>query len=351
MSTALFFLGEINRLAAKNAQVFIVNGNHDAECPLGKVLPYPDHVHIFDHREPESKILEDLKVCIHGQSYAQRDVTENLAKNFPAGKRGYFNVGVLHTNATGDYGNHADYAPCSKEDLLKAGYEYWALGHIHKKWIVHEDPWIVFPGNLQGRHIKETGPKGFMEIEVLDGQVESVNFRELNLLSWKNITVCLRGFDSITSAANVIRERLRDSADKNIVSIFRLNLEVERRMHDQYLCSPHTYREYCRSLLLEFGFYLEKLKVKELPAETGTGPFVPGEDHSEWRELSERIIQDPKFLEEAEEIVSTMLREIPRSGLSGEPGSGSPVQSIDSIIENSRLQLFARLSSREIDED
>jgi DNA repair protein SbcD/Mre11 len=82
-----------------------------------------------------------------------------MAGEFPAARPGWYNIGILHTSLTGRDG-HDVYAPCSLEDLLRVGYQYWALGHIHAREIVHADPPVVFPGNLQGRHARETGPKG-----------------------------------------------------------------------------------------------------------------------------------------------------------------------------------------------
>ncbi|WP_214429507.1 metallophosphoesterase family protein, partial [Escherichia coli] len=78
---------------------------------------------------------------------------------YPPAEPGYFNIGILHTSLTGQEG-HDVYAPCSVDDLRRAGYDYWALGHIHERQVVAEAPAIVFPGNLQGRHAREAGPKG-----------------------------------------------------------------------------------------------------------------------------------------------------------------------------------------------
>jgi DNA repair protein SbcD/Mre11 len=80
-------------------------------------------------------------------------------RRVPAARPGWCNIGILHTSLTGRDG-HDVYAPCSLDDLLRVGYQYWALGHVHAREVVHADPPIVFPGNLQGRHARETRPKG-----------------------------------------------------------------------------------------------------------------------------------------------------------------------------------------------
>ena len=79
---------------------------------------------------------------------------------------GKLNIGLLHT-AVGDDSMHSNYAPCTVEQLADHGYDYWALGHIHLRGELHGHPsWIVFPGNLQGRHINEEGEKGATLVRV-----------------------------------------------------------------------------------------------------------------------------------------------------------------------------------------
>jgi exonuclease SbcD len=150
---------------------------------MTKSLDLPDNVHLFSHRKPGTVTLDNLGVAIHGQSYATRDTTINLAAGYPAPVPGLFNVGLLHTCATGRPG-HDPYAPCTMDDLLATQYAYWALGHIHTREVLHEDPWIVFSGNTQGRHIRETGAKGCTLVTIVDEEVHAIEHRALDVLRW-----------------------------------------------------------------------------------------------------------------------------------------------------------------------
>ena len=107
---------------------------------------------------------------MHGQSFATKAVIENIALTYPPPDPDRFNIGLLHSSV-GEREGHDTYASCSVEQLSHHGYDYWALGHVHKRDILSRDPWIVFPGNLQGRHIRETGPKGAALVTVTDGKV------------------------------------------------------------------------------------------------------------------------------------------------------------------------------------
>nr|WP_291920186.1 DNA repair exonuclease [Maricaulis sp.] len=157
--TGLFFAKQMGRLKKEGIPVYLLHGNHDAESQITRRLELPDNVHVFGARMPETFALEELKVALHGQSFRQRDITENLVPDYPAPISGNFNIGVLHTGL-GGMGGHENYAPCAMEDLVNKGYNYWALGHVHKASVLHVKPHVVFPGNLQGRHARETGAKG-----------------------------------------------------------------------------------------------------------------------------------------------------------------------------------------------
>ena len=112
--------------------------------------------------------LDELRVALHGRSFGQRLVGGDFLASYPARRDGYLNIGLLHTALDGSRG-HESYAPCTIEELKRFGYDYWALGHVHAAEIVSRDPYIVYPGNIQGRHARETGAKGAMRVSVERG--------------------------------------------------------------------------------------------------------------------------------------------------------------------------------------
>lgn len=184
----LFFNREVARLERAGIPVFLLKGNHDAESVITKTITLPKNVSEFPTNKPGTFRLEHLKVALHGQGFAERSASENLALNYPKPEAGWFNIGVLHTSLTGRE-PHAPYAPCSVEDLRSRGYDYWALGHVHDFEIVAKDPLVVFPGNLQGRSIRETGAKGAVLVTVEDGRIayerlitDSARFAELAIV-------------------------------------------------------------------------------------------------------------------------------------------------------------------------
>jgi hypothetical protein len=190
-NTGLFFLSRMARLAEAGIAVCIIAGNHDAANRMTKSLRLPEGVHVFGWRKPGTLQIEKAGVAIHGQSFPSGAVSRDMSADYPAALKGYFNIGMLHTCATGSR-EHDPYAPCSVEGLRTKGYDYWALGHIHKRQVLCEDPPILFPGNLQGRSIRETGEKGCMLVRVENGRPVH-EFHPLNVFRWERCEVDVSG--------------------------------------------------------------------------------------------------------------------------------------------------------------
>lgn len=208
-STGLFFASQMTRLREANIPVVIVRGNHDAASSIVKSLRLPDNVHELSHKKAETLELPDAGACVHGQSFPQRATTDDLAARYPDAVRGAFNIGLLHTCVDGREG-HDRYAPTSLETMRAKGYDYWALGHVHAREVLSTEPWVVFPGNLQGRHAKETGAKGASLVTVAGGSVEGVEHRALDVARWEQVIV---DATDAADAAEVV-DRARDALQK-----------------------------------------------------------------------------------------------------------------------------------------
>jgi DNA repair exonuclease SbcCD nuclease subunit len=262
--TGLFFAARMGRLFKAGIKVFIVSGNHDAASQSTKAMPLPGNVTLFPTKKPRSVKLDEFGVIIHGQSYSHHSVTENLGSQFPQRDSNYFNIGLLHTSLTGREG-HENYAPCTQDELKSKGYDYWALGHVHKREIVSEDPWIIFPGNIQGRHIKETGAKGATLVTVEDGRITEVEERELDVLRWAICQVDVSQCETPDSVHDAVREAFEkelDQADGKTLAL-RLVLTGKCPIHTQLLDRTAQWTEGFRGISVGFGdVWLEKVKFK-----------------------------------------------------------------------------------------
>ena len=205
--TGQFFAQETTRLTREGIRVVAIRGNHDAHSVISHRLALPDGARVLRADAPESVRLSEHDVCIHGQSFATREVTGNLATDYPRPMAGQFNIGLLHTAASGRPG-HASYAPCSVEQLAAHDYHYGALGHIHTREVLWRDPWIVFPGNTQGRHVNEPGAKGATLVTVRDGRVADAVHCDLDVVRWETVVVDIAGVADEEAMLSLVRARL-----------------------------------------------------------------------------------------------------------------------------------------------
>jgi DNA repair exonuclease SbcCD nuclease subunit len=204
--TGLFFREQMVRLDRAGIRVFIVQGNHDAQGVITRQLALPSNVNVFSSRTAQTVRIDELSVAIHGRSFPDRAVDEDLVPSYPAPVPGFFNIGMLHTSLTGRPG-HDPYAPTDLATLVTKGYDYWALGHVHAREVVSETPRIVFPGNLQGRHANETGPKGCELVTVEAGRIES-EVVALDVVRWSQVSVPLDGVERLEALSEAFRAAL-----------------------------------------------------------------------------------------------------------------------------------------------
>ena len=244
-STGLFFAGEMRRLGKP---CFLVRGNHDATSVISRSLEPPPNVRVFSSLKTETMKLEDIGVAIHGRSFPNRAVPEDLSLSYPPPEGGYLNIGVLHTSAE-DPGAHATYAPCTVESLVLKGYDYWALGHIHQRRVLHERPYVVFPGNIQGRHPNEPGAKGVTIVEARDGRIVGLEHRDTDVLRWAQVAVDAEGADSIAEIAARARLALAAAHDgaEGRPLIVRLTLTGATARHAAMLADPDALDAECRN--------------------------------------------------------------------------------------------------------
>ncbi|PKN67838.1 MAG: DNA repair exonuclease [Deltaproteobacteria bacterium HGW-Deltaproteobacteria-15] len=241
-NSGIYFMNRLGRLNKAGIRVFIASGNHDAASSISRALLLPENAILFPSKKPETRILEDIGVAIHGQSFPSRAVTEDLSRNYPPASKGFFNIGLLHTSLTGRPG-HEPYAPCTTDGLCSKDYQYWALGHVHQREEVSREPWIVFPGNIQGRHIRETGPKGCTLVTVEGGNIIEMEAQDLDVFRWCVSSVDVSDCESINAVADLVQQSFQDVIGKseNRPVAVRLILEGETPVHRQL----HERSEYC----------------------------------------------------------------------------------------------------------
>ncbi|MDE1980744.1 MAG: DNA repair exonuclease [Betaproteobacteria bacterium] len=267
-NTGLFFAKGMAQLGESGIAVYVLRGNHDAASKLTRSLPLPKNVHLFPDRAPNTLTDDNLGLAIHGQSFATAAVLDDLAAGYPEAVRGCFNLGVLHTSLNGRPG-HDNYAPTTVAILRTKGYDYWALGHVHAREIVSREPWVVYPGNIQGRHIREQGAKGCELVTVEDGSITTEPVA-LDVLRWTELTIDVAGMPDLDAlfdrAAAGVRTEMAH-ADGRILGL-RIHVHGVGALHRDVSARPEVIAEQLRAVALDASggsVWLEKVDLRVRP--------------------------------------------------------------------------------------
>ena len=316
MKTARYFADQLHRLDQAGIRVFIVRGNHDALSRITKELVLPESVKVFGGRA-EAIAIEGAagkpRVVIHGLSFAQPHAPDSLLPRYKPPVEGAVNVGVLHTSLAGAIG-HDPYAPCSAADLRATGFRYWALGHVHKRFVADGPCTIVMPGNPQGRDINEAGARSVTLGTITDDGSIRIEERCTSVAQFERTVVDASGIaewrELIGTAAKAMERTRASVAAGHLVVRLKivgktplawrmrsdldlLRADVEHRAAATGACS------------------VEKLEIECQPS--GTLAASPGDPITELRRLIEsEIVRSDAFQREAIEIGEELRGQLPQ---------------------------------------
>tara|TARA_R110002049_G_scaffold47725_1_gene137894 strand:+ start:15964 stop:17235 length:1272 start_codon:yes stop_codon:yes gene_type:complete len=351
-NTGLYFAERMGRLRDANIRAFIVAGNHDAASQITKHLRLPDNVTLFSTRKPEQVVLDDLGVSICGQGFATRAVTDDISQGYPQGDPQLLNIGLLHTCLDGKPG-HEPYAPCTVDGLRSKGYQYWALGHVHKREEVSQDPWIVFPGNIQGRHIREIGPKGCTLVTVNAGEIVAVEHRDLDVMRWSICELDVSAAETVDDIYEQVREGLQlalDAAEGRPVAV-RLVLYGACSAHLKLHAERERWIQEYRALATGLGgagIWLEKISIKTRPAISTDEVLERDDALSGLLRAIHDMELDSSVLDELADEMSMLRQKLPAELLAGDdPFDPANPEFLKETLEDIKELLVNRLLSTE----
>lgn len=351
---------KFRELQEHNIPVYIIQGNHDAASKTKRsfeALTFPENVHVFSTRRPESVVIEEFDVAIHGQGFATRFVEDDLSANYPAAKHGAFNIGVLHTNVGGNAA-HSNYAPSTIDGLRAKDYQYWALGHIHKRMEFAGGPrqQIRYSGNTQGRHIGEQGAKGCLLVSVNESQQISVKFHATDVWRWQQCDVDVTGIAHAEDAVDVVRhsiERaLKDADDRSLAIrvVLKGATEADRNLRN---CKEQWRSEIQRMSIdtFEDRVWIEKFYVQTKFPVTHTRE-ERNEAYGELVASIYEVVPGEEVFADVREDLEKALKQIPSdSRLQDLKLDLDDEATVTQLVEDAKLLLAARLLDTPADAD
>ena len=351
MKTALFLAAQLKRLDDAGVRTFIVRGNHDAESRIKSriklELVLPERAKVFRGRGEAVEIERPdgaLPVAVHGVSFAKQHAPDSLVPKFKPPVAGAFNIGLLHTSLRGAPG-HDNYAPCRVEELVAQGFDYWCLGHVHKRAVHHENPHIVMPGMPQGRDIGEAGPKSATLVHVGDDRSVACAERPVNVAQFERVKVNLAGAEEPREMARRIGERL-DKLRAGVEAehlVVRLELTGGTPLNWQLRREPEWVETEARHRAGMAGnAWIEKVEIAtEEPGKADSNPGAFGELAKAMRGSAAR---SEEFRAEADRAMEEIERALPpeaRRALGASPEDREAT--LAGLIDEGREAVLARL--------
>lgn len=289
----IFFRKEMERLHKENIPVYIIHGNHDHLNGNWMELKMPNNVHIFPQQVEMKKLITKNEAIVHlyGFSYPHKHVAQPMISQYEKIEGAHYHIGILHGHDRMNK-DHYQYAPFTVQQLLEKNFHYWALGHIHKSSILYQDPYIVYPGNIQGRNRKETGEKGCYYVE-MDGTNTELSFIETAPVIWLQekleLEKPLETFDDFYEMIMKRKVTLRQRK-KNFI----LQIEIDQELIPEKIMDLFHSDEILQSLQegeedQPFFVWIDSLKFVDSKNIT-FAPFV--NDHF-FQELKELLVDFP----------------------------------------------------------
>lgn len=330
-NTGLFFVRQMGRLRQAGIPVYLLHGNHDAESEMTRGLELPDNVHVFSSRKAETFRLEDRQVALHGRSFKEAATTENLLPGYPDPVPGWLNIGVLHTALEGN-AEHARYAPCAVAELQAKGYQYWALGHVHEHWLQRGAVTIAYPGNLQGRHIREPGPRGALLVTAEDGEIREVERLAVDVLRWQALEVdisAVRDRRGAIRAAGLALERVLETTPARLPLAVRVLFTGRSSAHAELIADEGQLRQeiIAQAVALDADrVWIEKVRVAsegEAPGLAIEASGASGDEAqgalAELAAFAREAKDDPDFVRAVQDDWRALLERLPHEVLKASP--------------------------------
>lgn len=226
----VFLKEELERLKQENIPVFLIHGNHDYQANDEAHLSMPSNVTVYSSGVETHTLLTESgeKVAISGFTYDKKWIEERKIKHYPQRSNHVdFHIGLLHGYAEGQDSDHGRYAPFSLSELREKNYDYWALGHIHKRQQLSKNPLIYYSGNTQGRNKKETGEKGCLLVE-LHPTTSQVQFIQTAPIIWESMEVNAANFTALDDVYELVKEAVREASQHS--KLIHLTLTVSNEL-------------------------------------------------------------------------------------------------------------------------
>ncbi len=347
-NTGLFFVGQAAKLTRAGIPLVVIRGNHDAENIMTSSLPLPTNPDgseiMMESKQVDCRVFESIGVAVHGRSFRTKAELEDLSRSYGRPLNSMFNLGLLHTSLTGAEG-HDTYSPCKPSELSAKGYDYWALGHVHTRsehGLPGESP-IVFSGNIQGRHIRESGAKGCYILDVDDRGKIDLNFHPLDVVRWESFELDAREVDSTDEILKAyelwLGKTTAEIDDRLLVS--RVSIVGATPIHNQLHQHRRDLESSLRAIAVAHGeqTWMERFRLRTIPPDK---KWDAGDLEGPLASVSKIVEQLRQSADRGESIASEFASLVKKLPDYREAFSASNLKWVDDLIDSAAADLLGR---------
>lgn len=333
LSAQYRFVRGLEQLNEAQIPVFIICGNHDPLKSWSSYLQLPENVIRFEANEVQqhSVTKEGKKIAeIYGVSFGEKEEYHNLAATYNRKDDAEFSIGMLHGTIAGNKA-HTPYCPFDMDNLRASNIDYWALGHIHKREILSENnPLVVYPGNIQGRHFNETGEKGCSLVEVDHGKVINHDFISLSNIVYEYVNIDVTGMENTSDFFSTIEKLKKEQTDQSKSYLLRIRLKGKSDLHTVF-ANPSDMEGLINELNDSISYHQRFVFIDRIIDESL--PIIDLEERAKSSDFIADILHRFKQLEsnetEALELIDSIMEEI---------GSSKVGREINKIDFNKEVQ-------------
>jgi exonuclease SbcD len=168
-----FNVGDIKRVRdilkkAVDINIIISTGNHDPlrKDSLYNTIDWPENVYIFQSKGISSIEFKKYNTVIWGYSWDKKEEKKDIFEDLFIEDTSKINILAIHGDVLNKF---SSYLPIDKNKLKSKGFDYIALGHIHKPQFISNN--ISYCGSPEPLDFGEAGVHGIVEGTIEKGNV------------------------------------------------------------------------------------------------------------------------------------------------------------------------------------
>ena len=267
------------QLTQAKVPVIMSFGNHDFMADWQAVPQWPDNVTVLPAQIETITLTtrQNERVAISGFSYQTRHIQSNQAQHFPLRLADVdYHIGMYHGSLGDETGGN--YAPFTLQDMQSKHYDYWALGHIHQRETLQEQPFIGYSGSLQGLNRNESGPKGYYLVTT-EGTKVVPSFTPVAPVVWATKTLTVQG--DLQQVVTQIRQQLAEQDDFKLVTL-------QIKTDDPVLLSLINNQQLLAQLRAQ-SLPMDNFYIHQVQAQQPLDAPLPALDVAYWQETAEEV--------------------------------------------------------------